>query len=165
MLQKLFGQTWKRGRPNICFQEGNRDAALRHSTEEWGWSKSPSPGVSPLEGHPPNGAGDGAGTAVMDENTLGLLQSPALSIQSVALKRYRLSPLKLFIVAFGCVREGGSALPGSRAEFPGQGWGCPTPSQAPAAIPAPLWEGTGNTKPLFPAEKANSSAHLAMEEV
>lgn len=56
--------------PTSASRREQRDAAVRHSTEEWGWSKSPNPGVSPLEGHPPNGAGDGAGTAVMDEQHL-----------------------------------------------------------------------------------------------
>lgn len=132
----------------------------------WAGMWCPQPGSALLlEGHPPKpwgvrGAGDGAGTGVMEWAvplaSCGLLQTPTLSIRSESLKCYRLSPFKLLIVAFGCVSEGDSAeLQCSQVaelRYQGRGWGCPTPSHAPAAIPAPLWEGTGTTKPLFPAE-------------
>lgn len=161
--------------PTSASRREHRDAALTAGSAlgsgagpgpTWAGMWCPQPGSALLlEGHPPKpwgvrGAGDGAGTGVMEWAvplaSCGLLQTPTLSIRSEYLKCYRLSPFKLLIVAFGCVSEGDSAeLQCSQvAELPyqGRGWGCPTPSHAPAAIPAPLWEGTGTTKPLFPAE-------------
>lgn len=100
--------------PTSASRREHRDAALAEA-QHWGLGLVqvppglgfgvPSLGVSPLEGHPPDGAGDGAGTAVMEwAAPLAWVASSraTLSIQSVSLKHYRLSPCKLFIVAFGC---------------------------------------------------------------
>lgn len=145
--------------PTSASRSEHRDAALTAGSTlgsplgpgpTWAGIWCPRPGsASPLEGHAlkpwgVRGAGDGAGTDVTEWAvplaSCDLLQTPTLSSQSVSLKRYRLSPFKLFITAFGCVSEGDSAeLQCSQVAelcYQGRGWGCPTPSHAPAAIPA-----------------------------
>lgn len=82
----------------------------------------------------------------------GLLQTPTLGIQSVSLKHYRLSPFKLFIIAFGCVSEGDSAeLQRSQVAelLPGLGLShsLPRSSSNPSPAVGRDWE----YKPTFPS--------------